>query len=356
MQGDKDWTLSVIIPNFNYAQFLSAAIDSVLSQASERVEIIVVDDCSTDDSRTVIERYGDKVSAIFHEKNAGQGAAFNSGFARAKNDLIMFLDADDFLLAGSVDMVLDNAEPDVAIYHYRMRLADLQGNLSDLYPPEQREIGGSGISERLRSMGRYDGTVTSGLVFSRDYLARVMPMDGEAFRQGGDGYLSAVVPLYGSSRAFQEPISGYRQHSANHSAFSQNLVNRAKWKIAHDEERYAAIRTHSQRLGLPVAADLGLRDTVHLEQLMILSLFGHDADLSRRISRTSVADRALSSIGKGIPTVTRWVQYLWWIMLKTAPEFMARTLIQWKLDKTSRPKLVSAFSRLARTRLGVVIR
>ena len=63
--------------------------------------MIVVDDGSTDDSRRVIESYGDRVTAIFQE-NGGQAAAFNTGFAASSGEIVIFLDADDLLAPDAV--------------------------------------------------------------------------------------------------------------------------------------------------------------------------------------------------------------------------------------------------------------
>src|SRR5215213_900396 len=86
--------VSVIIDNYNYGRFLREAIDSALGQTYPRVEVIVVDDGSTDDSRAVIAAYGDRVVPVLKE-NGGQASAFNAGFAASRGELICFLDADD---------------------------------------------------------------------------------------------------------------------------------------------------------------------------------------------------------------------------------------------------------------------
>ena len=70
--------VSIIISNYNYGRFLSAAIDSALAQTYQTVEVIVVDDGSTDNSREVIESYGDRITALF-QKNGKQAAALNYG-------------------------------------------------------------------------------------------------------------------------------------------------------------------------------------------------------------------------------------------------------------------------------------
>jgi hypothetical protein len=97
--------VSVIIPCYNYGRFLPGAISSVLSQPGVDVEVIVINDASTDDSAAVAKRAAsddDRVKLIDHERNQGHIAAYNNGFAIATGDYIVRLDADDLLTPGSL--------------------------------------------------------------------------------------------------------------------------------------------------------------------------------------------------------------------------------------------------------------
>lgn len=87
--------VSVIIPNFNYGNYLGRAIDSVLSQDYPAIEIIVVDDGSTDDSIKILESYGSRIMLI-RNINYGAPTARNFGISHSKGDYIAYLDADDF--------------------------------------------------------------------------------------------------------------------------------------------------------------------------------------------------------------------------------------------------------------------
>jgi hypothetical protein len=81
--------VSILINNYNYAHFVTEAIESALAQTYRHVEIIVVDDGSTDDSREVIGRFGNLVRMVAKE-NGGQASAFNAGFAASKGEIICF--------------------------------------------------------------------------------------------------------------------------------------------------------------------------------------------------------------------------------------------------------------------------
>ncbi len=94
--------VSAIIPNYNYARYLCDAVDSVLAQTYPKIEIIVVDDGSKDDSREILRRYGDRITAIF-QQNQGVAAARNRGVAESSGEYIAFLDADDAWLPAKID-------------------------------------------------------------------------------------------------------------------------------------------------------------------------------------------------------------------------------------------------------------
>jgi glycosyltransferase involved in cell wall biosynthesis len=86
--------ISCVIPAFNGERYLAAAIGSVLAQTRPLLEIIVVDDGSTDSTRSVAESFGTLVSYL-HQENAGPSSARNLGISRASGDFVAFLDADD---------------------------------------------------------------------------------------------------------------------------------------------------------------------------------------------------------------------------------------------------------------------
>src|SRR5262245_55236073 len=86
--------VSVIIPTYNSARFLPDAIGSVLAQTFCDFEVIVIDDGSTDDTETVVARYGAAVRCI-HQPNSGVAVARNRGIEEARGRYVAFLDADD---------------------------------------------------------------------------------------------------------------------------------------------------------------------------------------------------------------------------------------------------------------------
>jgi glycosyltransferase involved in cell wall biosynthesis len=101
--------LSVIIPAFNAAKTLAASIESILAQRENGIEIVVVDDGSTDKTADVMQSYGDRIVPVF-QMNRGASAARNAGLKCSSADLIKFLDADDYLLPGSLANQIHHAQ------------------------------------------------------------------------------------------------------------------------------------------------------------------------------------------------------------------------------------------------------
>ena len=94
--------VSVVIINYNYARYLGECIESVLAQNYEPMEVIVVDDGSTDESRAVIVSYGGRICSSF-KQNGGVISATNYGFQLSRGSVVIFVDADDYLLPGAVN-------------------------------------------------------------------------------------------------------------------------------------------------------------------------------------------------------------------------------------------------------------
>jgi GT2 family glycosyltransferase len=123
--------VSVIIPTYNRADYLSLALASVLAQSLSPAEIIVVDDGSTDHTANVIDSFGSSVRYVRHEHNRGVSAARNSGLEAARGELIAWLDADDLWepnFLASVIPVLESEEGVDGVYTGLMRI-DADGNL-----------------------------------------------------------------------------------------------------------------------------------------------------------------------------------------------------------------------------------
>ncbi|WP_263261296.1 glycosyltransferase family 2 protein [Pseudomonas sp. RIT-PI-S] len=113
--------ISVVIPTYNYAHYLTRVLDSITSQVMENIEVIVVDDGSTDGTLELLRQYASRwpVVDVVTQSNAGAGAARNAGIRRARGEYILPLDADDELtptaLAAFKEAVSSRPELDVVL-------------------------------------------------------------------------------------------------------------------------------------------------------------------------------------------------------------------------------------------------
>ncbi len=130
--------VSVIVPTHNRADLLPRAIGSVLAQTYGGYEIIIVDDCSSDDTPAVIAGFSDsRIRSFRHNRNRGQSAAINTGIEHASGDYVGFLDDDDEWLPRKLEgqvALLDAASPEVAlVYGWMDRVDDSSGHVIPAY-------------------------------------------------------------------------------------------------------------------------------------------------------------------------------------------------------------------------------
>jgi len=168
--------ISVIIPAYNAAAFVGDAIRSVLDQ-QERVELIVVDDGSTDDTAGEVARFGDAVHLVSAPRNEGLPSALNRGLASATGELIGFLDADDVWQPGRLGMelnLLSGAEADAlwGITCVRFLEEDGSWRSSQEWPPKQFPSIGAMLFRRrvFDRLGGFDASLQHAPDI--DFLAR----------------------------------------------------------------------------------------------------------------------------------------------------------------------------------------
>ncbi|WP_162510515.1 glycosyltransferase family 2 protein [Treponema endosymbiont of Eucomonympha sp.] len=110
-------TFSIIIPVYNASHFLEMCLDSCVNQLYTNIEIICIDDCSTDNSREIIKRFQNKdkrIKGFYHEKNESQYIARRTGIMNATGDYILFLDNDDSLALDACMLLARHIEKTLA--------------------------------------------------------------------------------------------------------------------------------------------------------------------------------------------------------------------------------------------------
>ena len=115
MIDGQEVSVSIIIPVFNTEEYLPACLDSALAQTLENIEVICVDDCSTDGCAAILAEYAardSRVRAIGLEHNSGQGVARNVGFSQASGRYVYFLDSDDMVASPALEKLVARADAD----------------------------------------------------------------------------------------------------------------------------------------------------------------------------------------------------------------------------------------------------
>jgi glycosyltransferase involved in cell wall biosynthesis len=133
--------VSIITPSYNQAHFLEFTIRSVLEQDYHNIEYILVDGCSTDGSVDIIHRYADRLAWWVSEKDAGQTDAINKGFARAKGDILAWLNSDDtyepHAIAEAVEFL--RSHPEVGMVYGDANFINESGRLIGRFPAAQTD-------------------------------------------------------------------------------------------------------------------------------------------------------------------------------------------------------------------------
>jgi glycosyltransferase involved in cell wall biosynthesis len=206
--------VSVVISNYNYARFLAEAIDSALDQSYTALEVIVVDDASTDHSRDVLRAYEGRVELVLQAQNEGQISAYNCGFARCTGEIVVFLDADDRLRPGAIAEIVDAFAPGVTKVHWRAGLIDVAGEGLGVQVPAKLVAGDmSGLLSRRGIL--YPSSPGSANAYLASALRQIMPLPTSAVEKHGADFfaiygvaLLGLVAIAGKGRA----LSDYRVH------------------------------------------------------------------------------------------------------------------------------------------------
>ena len=158
--------VSVIIPVYNVEKYLEECIDSVLAQTYQNIEIILVDDGSTDSSGLICDRYAEKNTniSVIHQKNSGLSAARNSGLNKASGDYIYFLDSDDYILNNAIEnllLVAENDNSDIVFFDAYSFLDDSDETIKQNYRRNNTYVTNSGIDvfSQLQRNNEYHSSV-----------------------------------------------------------------------------------------------------------------------------------------------------------------------------------------------------
>ena len=273
MSAAAELPVDIVVNNHNYGAYLEDAIESARAQTHEKVEVIVVDDGSTDGSRALLARLGEDVTVVLKE-NGGQASALNAGIERCSGQIVMFLDADDVLRPEAAARVAAAFAGDdaVAKVQFRMDVIEADGRATGAIKPAPHLPMPQGDRRRDELAFPFDiaWMAMSGNAFRRTALERIMPIPADEYpRSGADWYLVHLTALLGTVVSLEEVSASYRVHGAN-----SYEPQAAELSVAHLRQAIERTAPTSRAL-LRLAAELELP---HPERILSL------ADLANRMA------------------------------------------------------------------------
>lgn len=261
--------LSVILPNYNHAHWLRRSLRAHAEQADETVEILVVDDGSTDESVAIIEsmaRIYPSIRLLRHTENKGVTAGVRTGLAAATGEFMLFAAADDLVLPGLYRSAVGalRAHPQAALFCSRTVLFDKQDCITGFRPvtfPRSSAGYVSPAEVRRAIRGTDNWFIGSSVVYRRAHLQAIGCFD-DALGSLADGLANRLLAFEHGFYFEPEVLSAWRRYADSYSgqvALRQDESDRhieaaARWIDAHYPEDvrrpYAALFDRRYRYNL----------------------------------------------------------------------------------------------------------
>ncbi|RYE15086.1 MAG: glycosyltransferase [Rickettsiales bacterium] len=278
--------VSVIIPNYNHAPYLNKRIDSILNQTYQKLELIILDDLSTDNSREVIESYNSPLIShtVFNDVNSGSPfIQWQKGFDLAKGDLIWVAESDDYadltflekllpelLIDDRINVVYSDSnqvDGSEVVHHnfykkYRNKIFQTYKWTKDY----QR----NGIDE-LRENLFYDCTInnTSAMIFKKSLLKNVDFDYLQKFKYCGDWFFFISLMMQSKIAYKSEPLNYYRVAIDNFKPGTKSVLNYLKERFLARYYFWEQLRPQfSKNQRKRLYDDLGLEMRVQLSEMV----------------------------------------------------------------------------------------
>ncbi len=230
--------VSVIVPNYNHGRYLTKRLDSILDQTYPDIHITVLDDCSSDNSRDVIDdyvrRYPDRISKVYNEVNSGGVfSQWRKGVEGADGELVWICESDDFCEPDFVDKLVPHfADDSVQIAFGRILETDIEG-VPNLWLDNYREEAEFGIwaeplvrpaADWFAHAFGVNNVIANvgGCLFRRSPVPASIWQEAATYRVVGDWYLYLQIASGGQIAWEPAAVSYFRRHGANTSSSSFN--------------------------------------------------------------------------------------------------------------------------------------
>jgi glycosyltransferase involved in cell wall biosynthesis len=346
---DRPVRLSIVIVNYNYQDYVGAAIDSALAVRWDDVEIIVVDDGSTDRSWEIISRY-ETVKAQRID-NIGQMGATRVAVSLLTGDVVLFLDSDDTVEPNVMEAAHHLIGPGVSKVQFAMQPIGKSGEkIGTYFPTYPKSCTSDDVARWLRTTSNYPTAPGSANIYARWFVDRIFAMETDYVDRAPDSYLISAAPILGAVRTIPAPLANYRIHGENHGAFSALDATRFARDVTRTIERFDFandVRRSDGQAPLPFSA---LEKGIRFNSLRVTSF------VLKRDTHPLAADNRLGLIGRTVqslfyPQGFGPAQHLalvsWSLLNLIIPKSAATRLIELRYVPAARQKLRD---RLRRTR------
>ena len=334
--------VSVIISCFNYERYVGQCVRSVLEQTAAPLEVIVVDDGSTDGSAAVLAAFGDRIR-VLQQENRGQVAALHRGFAESRGEVIVFLDSDDVMRPEALDQIARAWRPGCTKVQFELEVIDGEGAaIGRRFCNYVEPYGAEEVRRDFALFGTYVWPVLSGNAYSRWFVERLFPLPDELFV---DGALNTLAPLYGDVHVITRSLGCYRLHASNysyHGVGANSIGQRFARQVQIRWNEVRLLREHAAASGreLPPGNILD-RELTFVNYRLMLKRLGQDYD-------GAAADSALGLWLAGIATLVKRplaarlkiAHAAWLSALLCSPRWLSRRLILLRFRRSAARQLI----------------
>ena len=276
--------VSVLVANYNYAQFLPAMLDSLLGQTYPNWEAVVLDDGSTDGSADIVRKYAARDSRIrlVEQANAGQNAAVNACYRELRGDVICLLDSDDVFYPTKLACVVATLrqQPECGVVTHYAAVIDADGKPLRVTLNSRLDHGWLAPTAFERGGCVYVPT-TSCMGFRREVIDALMPMPAEQ-RRDADGYLGMAAQFLSPFAVVDQKLAGYRVHGSNMGGLTEPTPKRLQYELSLILGRTKTLTAFiANRFGEGVSRRLHVEDNPQFLQaaLKFAAIGGRDAEL-----------------------------------------------------------------------------
>ncbi len=229
--------VSVIMPCFNHALFVGESIEAVLAQSVADLELIIVDDCSRDDSRTVIEKYAGsdrRVRAIYHDTNLGASRSRNDGIRAAQGEYLAFCDADDVWMSMKLARQLEVLQKDCAhdVAYCDAEIINERGIKTGKRFSDQFPVPGNGSGRLFHRLCAHNFVNMQTAILRRECIADVGYFD-ERIKWVEDWWFWVKVSHRHSFAYTNEALAKYRVHPQSTGVVQRQGYKANRIKVFH---------------------------------------------------------------------------------------------------------------------------